>query len=186
MSKEGLMKMRVLFALARPILLGSVLTLPIGSEPAMDQVRIEKFLSDLHHTNQLEIQMGKIAKEHGASDSVRSFGEQLIKDHAEADEKVERLAEQKKMALIEPRPGLVARLSASNENSLMSELIKEKGRFFDQDFAKAIANDHARELSKLKSARESLHQPDVQALISDLLPTMVRHLRIAERLQQNS
>src|SRR5262245_36939705 len=47
-----------------------------------------------HRGNYAEIEMGKLAQEKGASDSVRSFGKQLEQDHAAANTKAMDVAKQ--------------------------------------------------------------------------------------------
>jgi predicted outer membrane protein len=51
-----------------------------------------RLLGFLHHANQSEIGMAKLAKENGSSDQVKSFADTIIKDHQSADEQVQTFA----------------------------------------------------------------------------------------------
>ena len=52
-----------------------------GGQPSMGA----RVLSDLHQDNQNEIEMGRMAKKKGSSEQVRSYGDQVLKDHQDAD-----------------------------------------------------------------------------------------------------
>src|SRR5688572_22786392 len=72
---------------------GNIYAAEVGSAPSTKSTYMRsdmerQVLSDLHKTNQKEIQLGQLAQQKGASAEVRNFGQHLIKDHQEADAKV--------------------------------------------------------------------------------------------------
>lgn len=54
----------------------------------------EAVLMRLHHTNQMEIRVARLAQSNGSSAKVKSFGARLVRDHSSADQKVVALAKQ--------------------------------------------------------------------------------------------
>src|SRR5882672_2708862 len=56
-------------------------------------------LGKLHHSNQKEISMGKLAQKSGRTREVKAFGLALVNDHTAADHKVVALAKQEKVNL---------------------------------------------------------------------------------------
>lgn len=52
----------------------------------------EAVLMKMHHTNQLEIRVGRLAQRNGSSAKVKAFGSRLARDHAASDQKVMALA----------------------------------------------------------------------------------------------
>lgn len=58
-----------------------------------------QLLTDLHVVNQMEIQMGQLAKSNGSSKKVKDCGDMLIKDHTKADKQVMDLAKTMKVDL---------------------------------------------------------------------------------------
>jgi putative membrane protein len=67
----------------------------------------------------------------------------------------------------------------------MDALKQIKGAEFDKKFAKAMLDDHRQTIQKLESKRGSL--PDaspVKKLISEILPDLRQHRKIAQELSQ--
>lgn len=124
-----------------------------------------KVLIELHHANQKEIQMGQQAKEKGESAEVRNYGETLIRDHRDADQKVEKLAEKMNVELTPPQKE-VHQVPA--------------GAGFDEHFAKMMVEDHKKDIQKMREARDNLSDPQVKELIGDVLPTLEKHLDEAQ------
>src|SRR4051812_8806786 len=61
---------------------------PVAPRPAVsasDRPMIQR----LHDANQMEIQMGRLAQEKGASRLVKNFGRQLVADHTAADKRLD-------------------------------------------------------------------------------------------------
>ncbi len=154
---------------------------------AEDQLKSQEVLSDLHHANQVEIQMGKLAKEKGSSENVRQYGERLMKDHQEADREIQTLAEKNGITLVAPLTlSVLDRVAASREERIMTDLARKGGKDFDKAFAEAMVDDHERDIDKLKDAQKSLVQPDVKDLVAKLLPTLEQHLQTAKDIKKNS
>src|SRR5688500_5032457 len=91
-----------------------------GEARADQAQKAHDLLSDLHHANQMEIQMGKMAKEKGTSEQVRQYGDRLIQDHELADQKVQDLARKDGVTLAAPsHSGVFERIAASKEHRVM-------------------------------------------------------------------
>src|SRR4051812_41994402 len=84
--------MKTRLAIATVLFLGAGAGLALAEDA-------QTVLSDIHKDNQMEIRMGKLAQEKGQSADVRSFGERLVKDHQDADDKVKTLAEKQGIVL---------------------------------------------------------------------------------------
>ncbi len=99
------------------MILGMILTVPLWA--ANEAQKVQDVLSDLHHANQMEIKMGQMAKEKGASNQVRSYGERLMKDHGDADKQVLDLAKKEGVSLVQPpTTGVFERIAAARKNSM--------------------------------------------------------------------
>ncbi|HVO33894.1 MAG TPA: DUF4142 domain-containing protein [Elusimicrobiota bacterium] len=145
-----------------------------------------KVLSDLHHTNQMEIQMGMMAEQKGQSPDVKSFGSKLVKDHQDADNEVVSLAKKDDITLETPaQEGMIAKHEARSADKGMAELSSKTGADFDKAFAKTMVDDHKKDIAKLEKAQRDLHRADVRDLVAKLLPTLREHLSIAQRIEKN-
>jgi len=132
-------------------------------------LRMEKFLNEMHHTHQMEVGMGKMAESKGHSDVVKEYGKTLAKDHQAADEKLRRLATEKNL-----------RLKTSRHKD--KTLKKLSGATFDQEFVKAMIMGHKKEIARLEDARQWLPEGNVRDYVSDVLPHLQAHLATAERI----
>jgi len=163
---------------------------PVWSDDMMSSGVPDKatqVLSDLHQSNRNEIEMGRLAKEKGSSDQVRSYGDKVIKDQEVADQQVRDLAQKDGITLFVPATqGLLEHHAAAKEQKLMVELSHKSGADFDKAFAQVMVANHLRDISKLQKAEKLLRQADVREFVARLLPTLQEHLQMAQQLQKNS
>jgi putative membrane protein len=143
-----------------------------GAALAGDDVSTARVLGRVHHANQTEVAMGKLAQTHGASIDVRKFGMLLVKDHTAADQQVMKLATAEKIDLAANTPALE-----------MHHLGKEyTGSAFDDAFAKEMLAAHKEDVAALTTARDSTTDPKLKQLLDKLLPVLQKHQETAQQL----
>lgn len=128
-------------------------------------------LGKVHHANLQEIEMGKMAVDHGISKEVQDFGKMLVKDHAAADKKVVKLAKDEKVDLAAHTPP--ANTPVDHEHT---------GTAFDDAFAKDMLADHERDIAEVTAARDATTDPKLKRLLTDLLPVLKKHQDAAQKL----
>jgi putative membrane protein len=139
---------------------------------AQDRTR-KTFLQDAIEGNYAEIQMGQLAQQKGRSDGVKSFGQMLVTDHSEANNKA--LSVAKNVGLNPPNG------PNKKQESSYDRLSKLSGAAFDRRFAQDMVMDHRnaiREYERASKAKDSIGQ-----YASDSLPTLRKHLRTAQSLE---
>ena len=134
-------------------------------------------LGKLHHANQMEIEMGKLAQKNGASKDVKAFGKTLVKDHTAADKKVTALAKKEKIDLTAAAPPM-----KPEDQATMDRLKAQKGAEFDKSFAAAMVEDHKQDVSEATAARDSTSDPQLKALLTETVPVLEKHRDAAEKL----
>lgn len=136
----------------------------------------------LHHANQMEVQMGELARAQARSPEVKRFGQRLVADHTAADAKVKTWAEKLKVDLDQPPP---ASDKAERDAALatMDQLKSLKGADFDDKFVQAMADDHRKDIALVDRARNEDSQREIRPLLDELLPKLRQHEQIALRLQ---
>jgi putative membrane protein len=139
---------------------------PAGDAP---DAEVAQVLNKLHHSNQKEMKMGQEAKEKGQTEAVKDYGATLERDHTAADEKVAALARKRNIELADPPAGEPKHVLAPGEG-------------FDTHFAKMMVDDHKKDIESVKAERDKTTDPEVKELLTDLLPTLEKHLQIAEAL----
>jgi putative membrane protein len=146
-----------------------------GVARADDTSDTAKVLGKLHRSNQTEIEMGKMAQDHGASKGVKDFGKVLVKDHAAADKKVAKLAMDEKVDLKANTPP-----SDSHPDPIHT------GAAFDNAFARNMLDDHEKDVAEVTAARDSTPDPRLKKLLTELLPVLEKHKAAAQNLVEQA
>jgi putative membrane protein len=143
-----------------------------GAARAADAPQTADVLGKLHHSNQMEIEMGKLAQKNGQSKDVKDFGKTLVKDHSGADKKVAALAKKEKIDLATSTPAM--------KDDDASKL--PAGADFDPKFAQAMLDDHKKDIKEATEARDATTDDQLKKLIGDMLPTLQKHQDIAQKI----
>ena len=139
-----------------------------GSAFAADPPSTAEVLGKLHHADQSELTMGKLAEKDGQSKQVKEFGKMLVKDHTGAEKKVSVLAKAEQidlgnagaMGMVEPSPG----------------------PDFDAKFAQMMVGAHKKDIAALTKARDSTADEKLKKLLTELLPTLQKHEDTAQKI----
>jgi putative membrane protein len=142
-------------------------------------------LAKLHHDNEMEIKMGKLAKQNGRSKQVKSFGDVLIKDHALADKQIVSYAKSNKLDLTLPAPKDSAEQAEHQARmDAMKRVESLEGEEFDREFARMMVEDHQKAVTMVETTLSATQNTKVHTLLNKILPVLKEHLRLAEDLQK--
>ena len=133
----------------------------------------KEFINDAIKGDNSEIAMGQLAVRKSASDPVKVFGQTLIDDHSKA--KTDASAVATKMGVSPPSE------VSSDAQREMTRLQQLSGRDFDKEFIRVMVEDHQKDIAEFKNEAGSGHGP-VQQLAAQTLPTLEKHLQIAQSL----
>jgi putative membrane protein len=134
-------------------------------------------LGKLHHANQMEVEMGKLAQQRGQAQAVKSFGKTLVSDHTAADRKVMAMAKAEKVDLAAHAPAM----DEKTENR-MDKVKATTGPEFDKAFAKAMLEDHKKDVEDAKAARDRTDDPKLRKLLAATVPVLEKHRDTAQKL----
>ena len=121
-----------------------------------------------------EVQTGNLATQQGQDTKVKSFGEQMVKDHSAANNKLKALAQSKGVEL--------PSAPDSKDERTMKHLQSLNGADFDKAYANDMVKDHRTDIREFEHAAQSASDPDVKAFAKETLPTLRHHLAMAEAL----
>lgn len=142
-------------------------------------------LAKLHHDNEMEIQMGQLAKKNGQSKQVKAYGDMLIKDHTLADKQVMQFAKRQNLDLTMPAPkDETEKAEMQAKMEAMTRLETLKGEEFDREFAKLMVQDHKEAIELIEGTLTSTTDAKVQGLLNKVLPVLKEHLRVAESINK--
>ena len=147
---------------------------------SMDQQVIAK----VHQANQMEIEIGKLAQQKGASADVKRYGRVLAADHQKGDQLVTALAAKKGLNRIpEPPPQTPAdKEDMQKQQMMMQQLQQADGAQFDAVFAKAMVEAHEKAVAMVSEASGQVGDRDLRDTLKKLVPILKQHLEIAQRL----
>jgi len=132
----------------------------------------QAFLTKAIQGNLAEVQMGQLAQEKGQSDDVKAFGQQLMKDHGEANQRATGVAST--MGLTPPSE------PSSKQKADYSRMSKLSGPAFDRQFKMHMVADHKKDIREYQQAAKK--SDPAAGYASQTLPTLQQHLETAQSL----
>lgn len=133
------------------------------------------FITKAVQGNLAEIQMGQLAQDKSQNGDVKAFGQQLVKDHGDANSKATAVA--KDIGVTAPgEPN-------KKQKADYDKLSKLSGAAFDKQFASHMVADHKKDIAEYKA--DSKKKDPTASYASDTLPTLQKHLEMAQSLTKS-
>jgi putative membrane protein len=123
-----------------------------------------------------EIKLGQLAARKAEKPAVRAFGRTLVADHMKARAQAARVANR-----LGVNPPSHAMAKADAEYMKLRML---SGRHFDREFVSYMVRDHRHDIGEFSEMART-HRGSVGDLAHKQLPTLRKHLHIAESLMQS-
>lgn len=143
--------------------------------PALAQQSADQgFVIEAAGDNRAEVDLGQIAVQRAARDSVRQFGQRMVTDHGQAITELQQLAQQKGIAL----PGG----PEDKHRAVKDRLATLAGPEFDRAYMQEMLVDHQNDVDTFEREAQSGADPEVKAWAAKTLPTLREHLRLAREI----
>jgi putative membrane protein len=130
--------------------------------------KTEKFITEQIDSQLMDLEEATLALQRGASDSVRAYGDWMLKDHS-------RMLADLKVLAIQKNVVIPNQLSKQKTEGL-SDLMDKHEHEFDLKFVKMMTIDHKRDVCCLKQATKSA-DPDVKKFAEEYLPVLEKQLK---------
>jgi putative membrane protein len=101
------------------------------------------FVLDVSRANAAEIDLSKLALEHGSSADVKKFAQMMVDDHTAAGAKLSGVATQNSID--------APAVPDDDHVQLREKLVSRQGLDFDKDYVDAMVDDHQKLVDKLES-----------------------------------
>ena len=131
------------------------------------------FLKKAAMGGMLEITLGNLAQQNGVSPRVKFFGEMMIKDHTDANDKLSKLSKQVAVTLPDS--------SATQQDHHKTTLATKKGASFDKAYMKMMVEDHQEDIADFQKAANGTNQT-IKAFAAQVLPVLTKHLDSAKAI----
>jgi putative membrane protein len=136
--------------------------------------------------NSMEIDLGKTAKQRGKSQAVKDYGDMLVKDHGESNDKLTALAKRTGQRIPAVKPANeVEKQEKVAAKATAAKLKQLEGEVFDREFLRVMVTDHERELAKIDSKLADVQHADLTEIVRAQKPVLQHHADRARELQKN-
>ncbi len=136
----------------------------------------QTFMKNAAMGDEAEIQLGQMAQEKASSPGVKSFGQRMIKDHSDADDKLKNIAKSQHIALS-------VDLDPQHKNAAAS-LSRLSGPQFDQAYMNLMVQEHTKDVNDFKKEAADAHDGTIKQFAAATLPVLESHLNEAEQVAQ--
>ncbi|MGL5065687.1 MAG: DUF4142 domain-containing protein [Microcoleus sp.] len=133
-------------------------------------------------SNMLEIELGKLAVQRGASDAVKQHGQQMVEEHSQANQELMQLAQQKNVEL---SPTEMSEMS-QRSTALMQRLSGLSGASFDAAYKQAMLESHNQAIALFQNQSRQGQDPELKAWAAKMLPNLQAHLQMVNRMAGNT
>jgi putative membrane protein len=153
---------------------GAALAVTLAATSQSDE---QTFVKEAVQSNLGEVQLGELAGQRAATDTVRKFGETLRMDHQAALKRATNLAKSLKVeAPTEP---------STETREIYDGLSKLSGSEFDAAFVSHMITVHESAIATYSRNANNDHD-GVAAMVADALPKLKAHLAMAQALQKGA
>jgi putative membrane protein len=151
-----------------------------------------KFVMEAAHGGMMEVELGRLAAQKGASDDVKQFGQRMLDDHSKANDELMQLAKTKGITL--PAPGDHAMMSAAQqeggkENRSAAEknhhemMMKHQKVMAKLTYMEMMVKDHTKAVAAFEKEAAKGGDADLKRWASEKLPTLRDHLQQARAIE---
>jgi putative membrane protein len=134
--------------------------------------KTQRFIKEAAMGGQMEVQMGQLAEQRAQNPEVKNLGATLVRDHTQANQKLQQLAQQKGITLDQG--------SEQKHQKHLDALQSKSGAEFDKAFVTHAIKDHKKDIAKFEKCQKEEQDSALKAFIDETLPTLRNHLQLAQ------
>ena len=145
-----------------------------GAQGTVDD-KTHTFMNDAAEAGMAEVEIAKLAKDRAQNPRVKNFAEMMIKDHSDANNKLQTIARDKSVTL----PSTLGK-----HQDHLEDLSKKKGAEFDKAYMKMMVSGHEDVVKEFEKCSQNGTDPDVKTFAAQTLPTVRMHLDSAKAINK--
>lgn len=147
---------------------------PSASTSAAPSNPDQEFINNAAKGNRAEVELGRMMSQKATDRGVKQFAQQMVKDHTDALNQLQQLAQSKNITLPDGLP--------SDAEDLKQKLSADRGKQIDKDYVSGMVEDHQKDVKEFQDAAQNAHDPDVKKWASNTVPTLQEHLQKVQAL----
>ena len=131
-----------------------------------------KFLMEAASSSKLEIQLGQMAQQKGASQEVRDFGAMMVRDHTAASKQL--------MSMVSNKGAAIPDTLLPKHMALMSRLDGLSGAAWDKAYMSVMRDAHENDIDEFEDETKDARDADVRAFATQQMPILKMHQQHAK------
>jgi putative membrane protein len=136
----------------------------------------QDFATEAAQGGLMEVRLGELAQQQAKAQAVKDFGQRMVQDHGEANDKLMQIAEQKGIELPQDL--------SEDAQQTVEELQQQSGAEFDEAYMDEMVSDHEDDVAAFEDYVENAQDQDLRAFAEETLPTLQEHLDLAKQTQE--
>ena len=149
-----------------------------AARPATAAPSTDVFLTKTAAGNLFEIESSKLALSKTKSEQIRTFANEMVKDHTAAGTKF-------KQAVSEAKLKAPAEALAPEQQTTMVDLKAEEGPAFERDYVNQQYKAHVQTVDMFQAYADNGDNPRLKQFAREMLPTLKTHLDHATNLRSS-
>jgi putative membrane protein len=130
------------------------------------------FITKAAQGGMAEVRHGQLAADKASNSDVKQFAQQMVDDHSKSNDELKQLASSKGVTL----PADIG----PKHQAAHDRLSKLSGAEFDRAYMQHMVAEHKATVDEFRRESRNGSDPEVKAWAAKSLPTLERHLRMAE------
>ncbi|MEG4276242.1 DUF4142 domain-containing protein [Microcoleus sp. MON1_C1] len=149
---------------------------PTGGETSPNSLSSQdrNFVMQAGQLGMLEVELGRLAVQRGASAGVKQYGQEMVEEHTQANQELMQVAMQKGVKL-------PTEMSSQN-TALMERLSGLSGTSFDAAYKQAMIESHNQAIALFQAQSQQGQDPDLKAWATQKLPNLQAHLQMVNQM----
>jgi putative membrane protein len=134
----------------------------------------EDFVKSVANANLAEAKLGEVGQIKGTDPRVKEFAKRMVIDHAEVSHELRSAAKVANVTVPE-------KMDAKHQEGV-DRFQNYKGKSFDKDFMKHIADDHKKAVELFDQATKEAKNARLKAFATQTLPVIKEHRDLAKKI----
>ena len=134
----------------------------------------QPFLDNAGKGNRAEVELGNLVAAKSKNPSVKKFAQMMADDYADAQSKLQLVAQQKNLVVPDEM--------SDDAKALRTKLTKESGSKLDKDYMAAMVAGHQKGLEEFQEASKTIKDRDVKSWATATLPMIQKHMDQARHI----
>jgi putative membrane protein len=131
-----------------------------------------EFVMNAAKGGKAEVELGNLASQNASNPAVKQFGQRMVSDHTQANNRLQQIAQQKGMSLPDDLP--------DDAKQLKDRLTQEKGVQFDRTYMQNMVQDHQKDVAEFQQEADQGQDPEIKNFAATTLPVLKQHLQLAQ------